>query len=181
MNENVRRIDYIMNYFRTHQNKDPAVAEQSRISELLPETRGLGRIERISEADLKKDEQERIDYMPFHKRKRNDTDNYEYTKMKENVENKILCENGANATTLVSQEEDGKIKMEVDENYCDEDDSKIYNNPKYNFFGHKNNMELPIFKIKEHIIESLNQTNIVIIQGNTGCGKTTQVPQIILG
>ena len=101
--------------------------------------------------------------------------------MKENVENKILGENGANATTLVSQEEDGKIKMEVDENYCDEDDSKIYNNPKYNFFGHKYNMELPIFKIKEHIIESLNQTNIVIIQGNTGCGKTTQVPQIILG
>ena len=40
---------------------------------------------------------------------------------------------------------------------------------------------LPIYKSKQEIINSLNnpKNNVIIIMGETGCGKTTQVPKII--
>ena len=171
------KIESLLNYFRPQSHKDPEITRQSLASELVSETKGFGRFEKPSDEDFKKEEQERIDYMPYHKRRRNDADNYEYTRMKEIVEQKIRAENNSNQ---INQEQN-PIKVEIDDNYCDEDWSKIYNNPKYNFFNHKYNKALPIFEIKDQIIEALTRTNIVIIQGNTGCGKTTQVPQIILG
>ena len=39
---------------------------------------------------------------------------------------------------------------------------------------------LPIFKHKDEIIRKLDKNRIVIISGDTGCGKTTQVPKYIL-
>ena len=42
-------------------------------------------------------------------------------------------------------------------------------------------MHLPIYKNKEEILYLLNspEINVIIIMGETGCGKTTQVPKII--
>ncbi|XP_065647336.1 ATP-dependent RNA helicase A protein isoform X3 [Hydra vulgaris] len=40
--------------------------------------------------------------------------------------------------------------------------------------------ELPVYKYKQQIIELVNENQVVIIRGATGCGKTTQVPQYIL-
>lgn len=59
-------------------------------------------------------------------------------------------------------------------------DSLFYTNADYNFFNHEYNKELKIYQHRQEIIDALNRNNIVIIQGNTGCGKTTQVPQFIL-
>ena len=39
--------------------------------------------------------------------------------------------------------------------------------------------ELPIFLFKEEILEKIEKNRIIIISGNTGCGKSTQVPQYI--
>lgn len=39
---------------------------------------------------------------------------------------------------------------------------------------------LPIFKSREEILNALNNYQVVIIAGQTGCGKTTQLPQYIL-
>ncbi|XP_014486716.1 PREDICTED: probable ATP-dependent RNA helicase YTHDC2 [Dinoponera quadriceps] len=39
---------------------------------------------------------------------------------------------------------------------------------------------LPIFNSREEILAALNNYQVVIIAGETGCGKTTQVPQYIL-
>jgi HrpA-like RNA helicase len=39
---------------------------------------------------------------------------------------------------------------------------------------------LPIYKYEEEIIEKLKNDNVLILVGETGCGKTTQVPQILL-
>ncbi|KAL2724088.1 ATP-dependent RNA helicase DHX30-like isoform X1 [Vespula squamosa] len=46
----------------------------------------------------------------------------------------------------------------------------------------KDNMDgdLPIFQYREEIFQKLEKNNILLIRGNTGCGKTTQVPQFIL-
>ncbi|KAJ8936602.1 hypothetical protein NQ314_012217 [Rhamnusium bicolor] len=40
--------------------------------------------------------------------------------------------------------------------------------------------ELPIDSFKQKIIHLVDVNNVVIIQGPTGCGKTTQVPQYVL-
>lgn len=39
---------------------------------------------------------------------------------------------------------------------------------------------LPVFAKKNEIMEAINENPVVIIRGNTGCGKTTQVCQFIL-
>ena len=43
----------------------------------------------------------------------------------------------------------------------------------------KNDSKLPIFNKREEILEKIEKNRVVIISGNTGCGKSTQVPQFI--
>ncbi|KAK9499269.1 hypothetical protein O3M35_002337 [Rhynocoris fuscipes] len=40
--------------------------------------------------------------------------------------------------------------------------------------------KLPVFSMKGPIMEAINEHSVIIIRGNTGCGKTTQVCQFIL-
>ncbi|KAK4472510.1 hypothetical protein MN116_003756 [Schistosoma mekongi] len=40
--------------------------------------------------------------------------------------------------------------------------------------------KLPAYQFKEDIISTIRENQVVIISGETGCGKTTQVPQFIL-
>ena len=40
--------------------------------------------------------------------------------------------------------------------------------------------KLPIWNMQDEIIELISNNQVVIISGDTGCGKTTQVPQFIL-
>ena len=44
----------------------------------------------------------------------------------------------------------------------------------------KTRIKLPVFDQKEKILEAIARTNVILISGDTGCGKTTQVPQYIL-
>jgi ATP-dependent RNA helicase TDRD9 len=39
---------------------------------------------------------------------------------------------------------------------------------------------LPILSSRDEILLAIDDNPVIIIQGNTGCGKTTQVPQYIL-
>lgn len=39
---------------------------------------------------------------------------------------------------------------------------------------------LPAFKEKERLLQAIAQNQVVVISGETGCGKTTQLPQFIL-
>ncbi|GMP40990.1 hypothetical protein CsSME_00011248 [Camellia sinensis var. sinensis] len=39
---------------------------------------------------------------------------------------------------------------------------------------------LPAFKEKERLLQAIAQNQVVVISGETGCGKTTQLPQYIL-
>lgn len=43
----------------------------------------------------------------------------------------------------------------------------------------KNRMDLPIVMMEQEIMEAINDNTSVIICGETGCGKTTQVPQFL--
>lgn len=56
---------------------------------------------------------------------------------------------------------------------------KRFNNPEYqNFLEFRE--KLPIAAMRSEIMETINENPVVIIRGNTGCGKTTQIAQYIL-
>ena len=40
--------------------------------------------------------------------------------------------------------------------------------------------QLPIFEFRQRILETINDNQVVIVSGDTGCGKTTQLPQYLL-
>lgn len=44
----------------------------------------------------------------------------------------------------------------------------------------KERTNLPVFAMRSPLMEAINENPVVIIRGNTGCGKTTQVCQFIL-
>ena len=62
----------------------------------------------------------------------------------------------------------------------------LSDNPPYiQFFGESaafviHRRSLPIYKYREEILDQLESQQVVVIAGDVGCGKTTQVPQYIL-
>lgn len=44
----------------------------------------------------------------------------------------------------------------------------------------KSQRELPIYKYKDTLLEKLAKNRVILIAGDTGCGKSTQVPQYVL-
>lgn len=40
--------------------------------------------------------------------------------------------------------------------------------------------KLPAYQKREEIINAINTHQVILIEGNTGCGKTTQVAQYVL-
>ncbi|GBP27711.1 Dosage compensation regulator [Eumeta japonica] len=44
----------------------------------------------------------------------------------------------------------------------------------------KEREQLPVFAMRSRIMQAINDHSVIIIRGNTGCGKTTQVCQFIL-
>ncbi|KAF5278987.1 hypothetical protein FQA39_LY05665 [Lamprigera yunnana] len=46
--------------------------------------------------------------------------------------------------------------------------------------GIKERSTLPVFKMRGVIMEAINEHPVIIIRGNTGCGKTTQICQFLL-
>ena len=44
----------------------------------------------------------------------------------------------------------------------------------------KSQNKLPIAEYKQQILDSVEQNQVVIVAGDTGCGKSTQVPQYLL-
>ena len=61
-------------------------------------------------------------------------------------------------------------------NYQNKNISKINSFNSENFSNQK---ELPIYAFKSEILKKIYQNRIIIISGNTGCGKSTQIPQYI--
>ncbi|KAJ8674355.1 hypothetical protein QAD02_005617 [Eretmocerus hayati] len=55
--------------------------------------------------------------------------------------------------------------------------NRIYD--QYNF-SYRPQENLPIFKCKEEIVSTIETHSVTVIEGATGCGKSTQVPQFIL-
>ncbi|KAJ8959723.1 hypothetical protein NQ318_021917 [Aromia moschata] len=52
-------------------------------------------------------------------------------------------------------------------------------NPKYTAM-YQGRTKLPAFKEKDNLVKLIEENQVVVVSGETGCGKTTQVPQFIL-
>lgn len=48
-----------------------------------------------------------------------------------------------------------------------------------NFLNKNKIADLPVYKYEKEIIYRLNKENVLVIVGETGSGKTTQIPKII--
>lgn len=46
-------------------------------------------------------------------------------------------------------------------------------------FGKSHRRDLPIFKLRDQIIQTISDSPVTLISGQTGSGKSTQVPQYI--
>lgn len=62
-------------------------------------------------------------------------------------------------------------KLYVEDLAKDYQECNFIYNSKYN---------LPIVSMKDKLLSIIETNSVVIIQGPTGCGKTTQIPQFIL-
>lgn len=58
--------------------------------------------------------------------------------------------------------------------------NQTYNIYRTYNFSYRPQSQLPIFHVRDKILSMLESNSVIIISGTTGCGKTTQVPQIIL-
>ncbi|EJW75233.1 hypothetical protein WUBG_13857, partial [Wuchereria bancrofti] len=61
-----------------------------------------------------------------------------------------------------------------------EERTNVVNNPFLALSIQQQRARLPIFKYRNHIIYLLEKYRILIIIGETGCGKSTQVPQYLM-
>ncbi|XP_046827422.1 ATP-dependent RNA helicase DHX30-like isoform X1 [Vespa crabro] len=88
----------------------------------------------------------------------------ESPKLKNNSSNESVdIDTGMTPSFLYNQTRNQSLKSRFLQNNVRTDDSN-----------------LPIFQYREKILEKLEKNNILLIRGNTGCGKTTQIPQFIL-
>lgn len=67
----------------------------------------------------------------------------------------------------------------LDDKFLDEHEEKLRVNRKYIEMIQPRST-LPIYKEKEEILKMIQENQVVLISGETGCGKTTQVTQYIL-
>lgn len=58
-------------------------------------------------------------------------------------------------------------------------DSELYNNEMF-LDRSARRKPLPVDRVKDKVLHAINNSQNVIIEGGTGCGKSTQVPQLIL-
>ncbi|KAL5108829.1 ATP-dependent RNA helicase A [Taenia crassiceps] len=67
---------------------------------------------------------------------------------------------------------------QISQTYKEQYDRRI-NSRVYNIIREERN-SLPVAAFSQHILETIARNQVTLIKGETGCGKTTQVPQFIL-
>jgi ATP-dependent RNA helicase TDRD9 len=151
-------------------------------------TGGFGLREKETEEEKRKREQENIAYALFGKRckkeydeTKNEYNNKDYDKeLINHFNNSSLNTTNDNEKHQIGSDYIPLSKFKAEFEEADQDDLEIYHDPHYNLLNPNYNMNLPIYKWRKSILDSIRTNNVIIIQGNTGCGKTTQVPQYIL-
>ena len=104
--------------------------------------------------------------------KNNSHNNYSQNIKKEKEDNYLNPPNNWNNNGQMNNNRNNKNNFNK---YNNNKNNKYNNSRKYAF------KDLPIFKMYNDILSNMNKSRFIIISGNTGCGKSTQVPQYIYG
>lgn len=108
-----------------------------------------------------------------------ESEEIEKTKKKKENKNKRIEEksNSSNSSdTEVLKKEDNDITIK--EEKINKFTGQTYSDDYYKLL--KKRMSLPVWSSRKQILELVEKNRIVIIQGETGSGKTTQIPQFLL-
>lgn len=83
----------------------------------------------------------------------------------------------AGGLTSLASLQDDMSSAYSEEIECGINNDSVY--AEYNF-THRTPNDLPINSYRRQILSTLKVNHVLVLQGATGCGKTTQVPQFIL-
>jgi hypothetical protein len=164
----------IDNYQRPFNQQDTNLAEfQLEYDRLKKATKSSCNVpKREVDPELQKARlQEELNYRPFAQNQRDDQQNYEYVNdYREKITRKFkkAAAIAAKASTQQESTQEANKKFIVE---ATPEDLQLYFDPKYSFFKYKPIDTLPISSQRLEIAHFLDLTNIIIIQGNTGCGK----------
>ncbi|KAL1440712.1 hypothetical protein MTO96_009260 [Rhipicephalus appendiculatus] len=97
--------------------------------------------------------------------------------------NTVAVDYLSNASSSFAPEDDvAKLKVErntaLDERLCQNMQAKVQSREYQSMLDFRK--KLPAYTMREEIIEVIEKNRVVVISGETGSGKTTQVPQFIL-
>jgi len=93
---------------------------------------------------------------------------------KKRKEEKDNSSNSSDTEVLKKEDNDITIKEEKINKFT----GQVYSDDYYKLL--KKRMSLPVWSSRKQILELVEKNRIVIIQGETGSGKTTQIPQFLL-
>ena len=102
----------------------------------------------------------------------------EKVKEKKNNDKKIKKKNKSSSssdTETINKEENNNL---IKEEKINKFTGQVYSDDYYKLL--KKRMNLPVWSSKKQILDLVEKNRIVIIQGETGSGKTTQIPQFLL-
>ena len=88
-------------------------------------------------------------------------------------------QSSSSLSTLGSETPQQRARKELDSRRLKEAlDAKRTNSKYQELISTRSN--LPAFQMRDHIVSTINANQVVVVSGDTGCGKTTQVPQLVL-
>ncbi|KAG9147531.1 hypothetical protein Leryth_007315 [Lithospermum erythrorhizon] len=95
------------------------------------------------------------------------------------LENKVQLPDWTEANSNDPMSERKNLHKESDSSYLKKEQESRKKMKRYKDML-ESRAALPIAELKGAILQSLEKSNVLVVCGETGCGKTTQVPQFIL-
>ncbi|XP_050406702.2 putative ATP-dependent RNA helicase DHX57 [Patella vulgata] len=134
------------------------------------------KMERVSIPQIKPDDDKMIENGKAAMLRMVDRDEERFSQNKKKSDNdpKPSEKYGRKNTRMASQIENSPFNKRLKDDFVRKLDSKGYKDRQTSRSG------LPAWDMKEEILKTLEDNQVTVISGMTGCGKTTQVPQFIL-
>lgn len=82
--------------------------------------------------------------------------------------------------TVVFHEKSNKVQKMNENNQCNNSTKTTKTNDKVNVSVHQRRKSLPVYMHRKRLLEEIRRHTTLIIIGETGSGKTTQIPQLLL-
>lgn len=141
-------------------------------------------VRKFLEIDLKLDDQEVIEYIEFLLKNHRVAEIEPYLETEQYRSLLKVWENETKFNLILDTSEPSFLQSEIDEKAIHKEaeplsasDLKLSENDQYKY---KIDPNLPIGDYEQEIITKIRDNRVLLIEGSTGCGKSTQVPYFML-